>query len=229
MTKQKHRIQKKTVKGTLKTTNTTEASLKAREKKNKNADWYKPSKNRMKEQGRKTPETVDTMIQRPAKTHFKSHRKRKALRKKLSRRPTKKRESRSRQKKVWRKGLARTETWKTGRVSTTRNKQGRFVTWRKIRHYIRKAPRKPRRKARGLISKALGQKRVAVYGNKNGKHRRWVIVGRGGQRHYEAVREAYIHTPRRQFTIIDADTMLDHEEDYIEGYWDDKPTVEPEY
>jgi hypothetical protein len=136
-------------------------------------------------------------------------------------------------KKTWKKSVSKTETWRTGRYSVSRSSKGRFVQWHKIRHYEhRKVPYKAKRRPRQPTARVLGKiglKRIAVYGTRNGKRRRWVIVGRGGQHHYEAVREAYIHSPRKQFTIVDADTMLDYEEEYIEGYWDDKPTVEPEY
>jgi hypothetical protein len=124
------------------------------------------------------------------------------------------------------KSLKRTTSWnRIGRVSVTRNRRGRFVTWHKIRRYRRGVTAKTAWRTgatrRGLI-RFGGGKGVAVWkGNK-----RVQIVG-SGQKLYQAMRLVSKHPPKKQFLTISAEALLESPEDYLEkGRWNARPNIE---
>jgi len=136
----------------------------------------------------------------------------------------------------------RYETWQNYRVSVIRAPNGRFVNWHRVRYGRPRKEVQPSRKpsarayarretpARQYARKRLAEmprgKRVAVYGSKDGKHKRWVITGTGKQQYKAISRVAIVHPPKRQFQTVDAEDLLDDPQDYIGGYWDDHPRVE---
>jgi hypothetical protein len=136
-------------------------------------------------------------------------------------------------KKVWRKSLHRTEKWKgkTGKVKVTRNSKGRFVTWRKIRHYTRGKTAKHKwgttvRRRAWTTSAFSGQKQIAVYSTVNGENRRYQIIGSGHSLH-EAMKIISQHPPKEKFLTIYVDKLLGNPDDYIsKKSWDRRPHVE---
>lgn len=130
-------------------------------------------------------------------------------------------------KKTWRRSLSRTEKWKIGQVSVTRNRRGRFVTWHKIRQYRRGVTAQGKWKAgvtrRGAIR--FGGKNVASYGTVHGKSKRVQMYGSGKQL-YQAMQLVSKHPPKKQFLTVSAEALLNDPEEYLKkGRWDARPEV----
>jgi hypothetical protein len=179
--------------------------------------YYKPSPELAKLRGKpkSKPKTVKVLIQEPSHPRIRRVRRSKRTRK------------------VWRKGLARTETWKTGRRSVTRNEKGRWVTHHKIRTYIHKAIRKPRITYKGLMP--MG-KVLSVYGKARTQKgtiesRRWELIKKPGMTGDEwrgAVGAARQYPPNEQYDKrhIYADEIDDPDVYEGGGEWIDTPEIE---
>lgn len=134
------------------------------------------------------------------------------------------------------RGRRRTETWKGKRVRVTRNKRGRFVTWRKVRRYTRgktakqkwgTTARERKWKARTGRGKRIGGSHIAVYGSAHGKNKR-IQMGGSPQQLYRAMQLAVKHPPKKQFLTISPEALLNDPEKYFElrEYWDARPNIE---
>jgi hypothetical protein len=138
---------------------------------------------------------------------------------------------RARARKVWRKSLHQKETWKKrGKVRVIRNSKGRFVTWRKVRHYARgkKATTRWREaptRIRARKEKKGGGTQVSAYGTADGQSKRVQMNG-SPQTLYQAMMLVVKHPPKKQFLTISAEALLDDPYKYLEKKEWSRPRIE---
>lgn len=121
-----------------------------------------------------------------------------------------------------------TVTTTTGRTRQVR----RGYTYSRVSRPQRIRQRKERQteqRRKQREKKRFTGKHIVVYSTKDGQSRRWNLFGTRNQLHDAISGVAYYHPPRKRFCNIQAEDLIDDPEDNIEGYWDEKPTVEPQY
>ena len=103
--------------------------------------------------------------------------------------------------KVWKKSVYRSETWKNRRVKISRSPRGRFVSWHVTRSYRRGIT--ARRRWEGREKAKFTGRHISIWAD----NRRWEVYG-SGKNLYDFVKNiGYWNGPRERFKRIYAEDV----------------------